>query len=127
MHACMVSFFPLPCTLPHLWKAEEDGRRSTAATWGITFHPRKPKHMFSCLDTGVLLRWELGHAAVARSYYQQAGGLQPGETANTHRLCKILGGQALTGVCYDEGVDVVSSVTKHGHLVVVHGCPGLRV
>lgn len=34
---------------------------------------------------------------------------------------------ALVGVCYDEGADTVSAVSKHGHVVVAQGVQGLRL
>lgn len=34
---------------------------------------------------------------------------------------------ALVGVCYDEGADTISAVSKHGHVVVAQGVQGLRL
>ena len=34
---------------------------------------------------------------------------------------------ALVGVCYDEGADTISAVSKHGHVVVAQGVHGLRL
>lgn len=93
----------------------------------MAFHPRRPRHLFSCSGTGLLTKWLLpagrGQTAAA-TRFGGGGGAGGGDTRFLHALPSR---SAMVGVCYDEAADCLSAVSKHGHLVVAHGVAGLRL
>lgn len=94
----------------------------------MTFHPRRPRHLFSCSGSGLLTKWLLpaeqaqGAAAVAPRFGFGGGGGGGGRS-----LHALPSRSALVGVCYDEAADCLSAVSKHGHVVVAQGVAGLRL
>lgn len=113
----------------------QDKSYSGGGTWGVAFHPRRPRHLFSCSGAGVLTKWYLppeGHVPPAPTgpSFGGGGGAGPGESwawQGARHLYALSSRSALVGVCYDEAADTVSAVSKHGHVVVAQGVPGLRL
>lgn len=103
-----------------------DKSRAGGGTWGVAFHPRRPRHLFSCSGAGVLTSWVLPAEGQAQERgapppYARAGG------AGGRHLHALPSRSALVGVCYDEAADSLSAVSKHGHVVVAQGVAGLRL
>lgn len=77
------------------------------------------------------MRWFLPpHAGVTGAYgngLSEEGGEMMSRWRGVRRLFELPSRSALAGVCYDEGADVVSAVSKHGELVFAHGVAGLRL
>lgn len=80
---------------------------------------------------GVLTKWLLPAVAAPRGIAPARGGLRFGSTdevgVDVSDLYSLPCRTALVGVCYDEAVDTVTAVSRHGHLVVGHGIRGLRL
>lgn len=120
----------------------QDREGTGGGIWGMAFHPRSPRHLFSGSGSGVLTKWLLpsdGDAA-ANELYNRGGGYRFGATpaaANSsssswdwvggRRLHSLPSRSTFAGVCYDEAADTVSAVSKHGSVVVAQGVPGLRL
>ncbi|CAN0327985.1 unnamed protein product [Ascophyllum nodosum] len=105
------------------------------ATWGVTFHPRRPRHLLACTGTGVLMRWFMPPPTTASASRAGTNGLLSchvvedlgPDAGDVRKLHELRSRSALVGVCYDEGADTVSAVSRLGHLVVAHGVKGLRL
>lgn len=105
----------------------------------MAFHPRRPRHVFSCSGTGVLTNWLLPaevqaqeRAAAPRFGFGDGGGGgrgggRGGGQGGGRHLHALPSRSALVGVCYDETADCLSAVSKHGHVVVAQGVAGLRL
>lgn len=108
----------------------------------------KRRHMFSATGAGVLMKWLLpgeahgpnvstavfggGNNSNVGVYRLGAGGSNGSKIPRMdwiggERLYALTSRFAFVGVCYDEGADTVSAVSKHGTVVVAQGIPGLRL
>eukprot|EP00903_Cladosiphon_okamuranus_P016356 g15084.t1 len=108
--------------------------RATGGTWGVAFHPRRPRHLFTCTGTGLLTKWLLPAgqrqaAAAAPRFGSGGGGVDrwAGMEGDARHLYALPSRSAMVGVCYDEAADCLSAVSKHGHVVVAQGVAGLRL
>ncbi|CAN0248351.1 unnamed protein product, partial [Laminaria digitata] len=43
----------------HELQEQNRGGSAGGGTWGVAFHPRRPRHLFSCTGSGVLTKWYL--------------------------------------------------------------------
>jgi len=100
----------------------------------VAFHPRRPRHLFSCSGTGVLTKWLLPPEGEAEEVgpppglgFGGAGGGRDRVWQGARHLHALPSRSALVGVCYDEAADCLSAVSKHGHVVVAQGVQGLRL
>lgn len=106
------------------------------AAAGKTKHAHDARHLFSCAGTGLLMKWDLPRDGQhplpgdAAAFGGPRFGGSGGENWVFHGgrcLYALPSRSALVGVCYDEGADTVSAVSKHGHVVVAQGVQGLRL
>lgn len=115
----------------------QDESSAGGGSWGVAFHPRSPRHLFSCSGTGVLTKWYVppkdqapqpaaaagGGGVVGRGWGD--GGWE--SLRGARHLYELPSRTGLVGVCYDETADTIAAISKHGHVVVAQGVAGLRL
>ncbi|CAM9947212.1 unnamed protein product [Ectocarpus fasciculatus] len=117
----------------------QDESSAGGGSWGVAFHPRSPRHLFSCSGTGVLTKWYVPPEGQAPRPAAGGGGGREGVVGGgwgdggweslrgARHLYELPSRSGMVGVCYDETADTVAAVSKHGHVVVAQGVAGLRL
>lgn len=109
---------------------ENETKRNKRARTCVSYS----RHLFSGSGAGVLTKWYLppdGQAdAPGRGF--RFGAAPPADNTGwvwrgARSLRALPSRSPMVGVCYDEGADTISAVSKHGHVVVAQGVPGLRL
>ena len=108
---------------------------AAAAATVVVLYRLLSRHLLACTGTGVLMRWFMPPPTTASASRAGTNGLLSchvvedlgPDAGDVRKLHELRSRSALVGVCYDEGADTVSAVSRLGHLVVAHGVKGLRL